>query len=115
MGPEAAARGDGGGRPLDAGSRFGEGKPVYELRETFASVKQAREAAAARLARLSRATAAVHGTILGRPDLIAAGGVRIRGAGEGFDGLWAVTRTVHSLDDARGYVCQFESESPTTV
>ena len=82
--------------------RAGEGSPAFVIREPRPDHDQAAADAAARLARLSRQTAALELSVVGDPSLVAEGRVTTRGWGEGTDGQWTIIRAEHVLSPA-GY------------
>ena len=83
----------------------GTGEPRFVIREPRPDRAQALADAQARLARLRRQAATLDLEVVGDPTLAAEGGVRTTGWGTGTDGVWSVTRVVHTLS-ARGFRSQ---------
>ena len=89
--------------------RAGSGSPAFVIREPRPDRDQAAADAAARLARLSRQTAALELAVVGDPTLVAEGRIATRGWGEGTDGQWTITRAEHVLTPA-GYTTSITAD-----
>lgn len=97
------------GSGADREAIAGEGEPIKRLRNRFSSLAEAQSAANSEKARSERAGRQLSLGLVGDPDLIAEGRLRIVGLRAGVDGDWLVRRVTHSVD-AAGYQCQVEGE-----
>ena len=76
----------------------GSGGPAWTLRRTYASAGEAREAARAKLAELTRETRQLSLTLSpGKPAVAAEVELRLAGFGNDVDGSWSSRRAVHKL------------------
>lgn len=92
----------------------GSGEPSEELRDTYASESEAREAAQARLNASTRGERTLDLDTVGRGDLYAGAPLELSGIHPGIDGVWIAKRVVHSLSSS-GYTCSVEAEPGTTT
>ena len=88
----------------------GSGDPAFVIREPRPDRAQALAAAAARLARLQRQTAALELSVVGEPTLAAQGRIVTSGWGGGTDGAWTISRVTHALTIS-GYESRVSAEN----
>ena len=86
----------------------GAGEPRYIVRDPLPDRTQALAAAQARSARLRRQTATLDLDVVGDPTLAVEGRVRTTGWGADTDGVWSITRVVHTLSD-KGFRSQLSA------
>ena len=92
--------------------RAGEGEPVFVLRHTYPTAKQAQSAARSRLNKLSRDRSTVSLTLAnGDPTLRAQSRVTLAGFRTGVNGEWVATKVMHKLATS-GFTTQVEAEIP---
>jgi phage protein D len=94
--------------PVDVG----DGEPALELKHSYASEGEARQAAESKLKSLNRAIgkASLKG-VIGDPYLAAEQPVSLVGFRRGVDGdNWVITKAHHKLDDS-GYTCDVDLEA----
>jgi Bacteriophage probable baseplate hub protein len=92
---------------------LGSGDPVKRIRHFFPTEDAATRAAQAELDKRERQRNRFSGTLPGRPDLMAEGGLVLTGFGaDDVDGEWVIKRVEHELDAAGGYRCNVEAELP---
>ncbi|MYE06338.1 MAG: hypothetical protein F4Y04_03810 [Chloroflexi bacterium] len=89
----------------------GSGSPVYALRRLHASATEARQAARAKLASLTRGTGNLALTLSrGNPVVAAESQLDLKGFREGVDGRWSCIRATHVLAGRGGYTTRAEAE-----
>lgn len=101
--------------------KAGEGEPVYQMRHTYATAKQASDAAHARLKTLSQSQTTLSLTCPGNTNLVAEGLLYLAGFRDGIDGTWRITRVTHTLNnngfttslDAEGYDELWDTDTPS--
>lgn len=90
----------------------GEGTPTYSIRKPSPTLEEATEKARAKLKSLTRGTATLSLSLMGRMDLHAEGRLMLSGVRPPVDGEWAITRVTHSLD-SNGLFSSVEAEVPS--
>ncbi|MBR1734602.1 MAG: hypothetical protein IJ730_04035 [Alphaproteobacteria bacterium] len=80
--------------------QVGEGDPGSELNEIFASEKEARAAAGAKLKKVSTSNVTFHFSIEGRTDLFAEGRLKLNGFSPKIPEKWLISKVSHSLDNS---------------
>ena len=93
------------------GVTAGDGKPVYELRETYPDHARATAAAQAALERLTRRTATLEATFEGNPDVVAGTRIRIPSWPQASDRTWSVTSARHRISASRAFTTAVECEA----
>lgn len=92
--------------------KIGDGEPVRRMRQWYPDEATAREAAQSEVGRRERGEHKLSLTLPGNPGLMAESPLVAVGFRPGVDGEWLVTRVVHNITKAGGYVCDLEAEKP---
>lgn len=94
--------------------KVGTGEPVRRLRQYYPTEEMALAAARAELSRRERAQETLALSAVGNTGYLAEAPLTASGFRPDFDGGWLVSRVVHRLDAAGGYVCDIEAERPNS-
>ncbi|MBF0195464.1 MAG: hypothetical protein HQL71_12955 [Magnetococcales bacterium] len=90
--------------------KVGEGKPIFNLTQSFPNEAQAKTAAKAALARLKRGTGSLEITVQGNAALMVEGVLVLKGFREGVDGRWSINRVIHTINN-KGFITTAFGES----
>lgn len=95
--------------------KVGSGEPVRRLRHWYQDEEAAKEAAQAEMDKRIRGEHKLTLTLPGQPGFVAESPITVSGFRDGIDGDWIVTRAVHNITKATGYLCDLECEKPNAT
>ena len=86
----------------------GSGSPMYEFKETFPTVEEAKASCEAKLNESNRMTERASLTVPGQPNIIAGGKAELKGFPKIVNKTYLIERVTHNFDSTGGYTISVE-------